>query len=208
MASMVSAAGGLLRPRGRSGRRAGLLGAGGDGETVTGLEPIVLLAIGADAVVAVVNGDLARADDFKAVTGDDDGGAFVDADAEEFGFEGDHGDEVVFAMAGDEVLVDRDVAEEAEALFIAFGHHDGVAFAGAADEVAALDGGAGAGAGDDAAAGEEVFELALGFGAEVAVDETPLAAAVDEDAAGGAEGGEEGVGVGFGAVFGVELDDV
>lgn len=167
-----------------------------------------MLAIGADAVVAIVDGDFAGADDFKGVAGDDDGGAFVDADAEEFGLQGDDGDEIVLALAGDQVLVDGDVAEEAEALFVAFGHHDGVAFAGSADEVAALDGGSGAGAGDDAAAGEEVIELLLRLGAEVAIDEAPLAAAIDEDAFGGAEGGEEGVGVGFGAVFRVKLHDV
>ena len=185
-----------------------MFGSDREGEAVAGEEPVVGFPVGADAVVGVVDGDFARADDFEAVAGDDDRRAFVDADAEEFGLEGDDGEQVVFAMTGDEVLVDGDVAEEAEALFVAFGHHDGVAFAGAADEVAALDRGAGAGAGNDAAAGEEVFEFALGFGAEVAVDEAPLAAAVDEDAAGGAEGGEEGVGVGFGAVFGVELDEV
>ncbi len=167
-----------------------------------------MLAIGTDAVVAIVDGDFAGADDFKRVASDDDGGAFVDADAEEFGLQGDDGDEIVLALAGDQVLVDGDVAEEAEALFVAFGHHDGVAFAGSADEVAALDGGSGAGAGDDAAAGEEVIELLLRLGAEVAIDEAPLAAAIDEDAFGSAEGGEEGVGVGFGAVFRVKLHDV
>lgn len=167
-----------------------------------------MLAVGADAVVAVVDGDLAGADDFKGIAGDNDGGAFVDADAEQFGLQGDDGDEVVFAVAGDEVLVDGDVAEEAEALFVAFGHHDGVALAGAADEVAALDGRSGAGAGDDATAGEEVVELLLGIGAEVAIDEAPLAAAVDEDALGLAKGSEKGIGVGFGTVFGVKLDDV
>lgn len=45
-------------------------------------------------------------------------------------------------LAGDHVLVDGDSAEEAEALLVAGGHDDGIAGAGAAEEVAGEDGGA------------------------------------------------------------------
>ncbi len=50
-----------------------------------------------------------------AVRPDPDGGVLVDADAQELGVLEDHRDQPVGALAGDEVLVDDDVAEEAEA---------------------------------------------------------------------------------------------
>ncbi len=167
-----------------------------------------MLAVGADAIIAIVDRDFACADDFEVVASHDDCRAFIDADAEQFRLQGDDGDEIILAFAGDEVLVDGDVAQKAKAFLVTLGHHDGVAFAGSADEVAALDGGSGAGAGDDATAGEQVVEFLLRLGAEVAVDEAPLAAAIEEDSLGASQGGEEFVGVRFGTVLGVELDDV
>ena len=63
-------------------------------------------------------GDLPFADDFEAVAGDYDRGAFGEADAEEVGILLDYGNDVVPAVAGIDVLIDGDLAEEGEAVFV------------------------------------------------------------------------------------------
>ena len=99
---------------------------------------------------------------------------------------GDDLQHVLLAMAGEQVLIDGDAAQEPEALFVAFGHHEGVAFPGAAHQVRTLNRGAGGTAADHAAALEQGEHLALGAGVEVRVDKTPLAAAFEPDASGAA----------------------
>ena len=115
----------MARP---AGRRAKWLAAG-EIEVVPGVEEVMRER------GVVVDGDTAEPGYFKAIRLDDDRGVFVQADAEEFGMPVDDREEILLAVALREMLVNRDAAEIAEAFFVAGRHHEGVAFARAANQV-------------------------------------------------------------------------
>lgn len=94
----------------------------------------VLFAVGDD--------DLACADDFELIAFHDDSGGFVNAYAEQFGVSGDDFGKVFFAAASVDVLVYGYAAQKAEADFVAFGHHDRVAFARSTNQIRSLNAGA------------------------------------------------------------------
>ena len=155
-------------------------------------------------------GDLPLADHLETVAGDDDRGAFGEADAEQVGILLDHGNDVVPAIAGIDVLVDGDLAEEGEAVFVlGFRRHDDFgAGDGAAHQVVALNGGAGRTAADDAAALEDLVEFAEGERVGVGVHDIPLASAVEPDGVGVAQDLGELLGVGDFRIVRVQHEDV
>src|SRR5262249_32742831 len=134
--------------------------------------------VGPAAVVgAVGDEDAARADNRRDVALDDERGAFVDPDAEKPGIGRDDLGEVALPAARADVLIDRDIAEIAEPALRAGRHQGSVVGDGAAYENRPLNRRAGRASGDQPAALEHGPYFALGAGAGIGVDETPLPAA-------------------------------
>jgi hypothetical protein len=98
--------------------------------------------------------------------GHDDGGGFVDADAEELRVQLHEAGHIRGAFAGEEVLIDGAAGEEAEALLVSFGRHHGVAERVAARHVFALDAGPGGRPADDAAAVGSALTVAMAYDPE------------------------------------------
>ena len=117
----------------------------------------------------------------------DDGGAFVDADAQKLRIAFDQRGHVGEALSLGEVLIDGGTRQEAQAALVAFGHDVAIAERIGAGQVLGLNRGAGAAAHDDSAAPEHVAHRRVGFGIEIGVGEAPLPPAAEPDAAGGAE---------------------
>ena len=155
-------------------------------------------------------GDLPFSDYLKTVSGHDDGGAFGEADAKQVGILFDDGDDVVPTIAGVDVLVDGDLAEEGEAVFVfGFRRHDDIGPGdGAAHQVIALNGGAGGTSADDAAALQDLAEFTKGEGVVVGVHDVPLASAVEPDGVGVAQDFGEVFGVGDFRIVRVQHEDV
>src|SRR5262249_15137387 len=156
---------------------------------------VALLALGGNRP-AVVNRDLARAGDLELLPVHDDRGALVEADAEHLGVLRDHLFEIVLAVAGQHVLIDRDTLDQAEALFVAGRHHDVVVLMRAAYHVRREDRGAGRRSADHAAALEQALDLTLRPRVQVRIDETPLPAAGKPDRARRGERTDERLGIG------------
>src|SRR5262245_34003139 len=91
--------------------------------------------------------------------------------------------EIELAVAPQEMLVDRDVAYEAEALFVVT-HHDRIRLRVAADQVGANDGGAGRRAADDSAPPQQGAQLGFRARAQVRIRNPPLPATREPDGPG------------------------
>src|SRR5437773_10520294 len=113
-------------------------------ETVPCLEEVV-------GLMGLVNGDLALADHFKPIALYDHGCTLVDTDTEQPGMRGDDGDQVLFALPGQQMLVDGDIVHESESPLVAAGHHDLVSSPGAAHQVRSENRGSGRAAADHTA---------------------------------------------------------
>src|SRR6185312_3029772 len=123
-----------------------LRGAGTQVEGLTRLENVVVFAA---VLLAVVDQDFA-VHGFEGVAVDEDGGALIDADAQQVRMSSDDGIQIVLAMAHNNVLVNGGAGQQREAGFMSGNHHEGVVtvrVAGmgriSADEKCALDGGSG-----------------------------------------------------------------
>src|SRR5438046_231104 len=110
-------------------------------ETVPRLEEIV-------GLMGLVNGDLALAYHFKPIALYNHGRALVNADTEQPGMRGDDGDQVLFSLPGEQMLVDGDIVHECESPLVAAGHHDLVSRPGAAHQVGSENRGSGRAAAD------------------------------------------------------------
>ena len=66
----------------------------------------------------VVYGDLPLSDHFKPISGHHNRGPFRQADSQQIGILLDHRNDVVPAVASIDVLVDRNLAKEGEAVFV------------------------------------------------------------------------------------------
>ena len=132
----------------------------------------------------VVDRHLPLAHHFELVAGDDDRGAFGQADAEHLRILLDDRDEIVPAIARVDVLIDRHLAQELERLLMVRlgGHHHVRTRGVAAHQVFALNRRAGGAAADHAAALQDLVELAVRQRVRVRVDDVPLAAAVEPHA--------------------------
>src|SRR5260221_2167397 len=86
------------------------------------LLPVALLPLARDEA-AVVNRDLARADDLEFLTAHDDCRALVQPDAQQVAMLRDHFLEIVLAVAREHMLIDRYTFDQAEAFLIAWRHH-------------------------------------------------------------------------------------
>ena len=111
---------------------------------------------------------------------------------------------VVLAFAGEQMLVDRGVADVAKSFFMAGRHHDLVPFRRTAKKVRALYCRARRTAADDAAALEHVVNCRLRLGAEVRIDQAPLASATEPHRLGIAQHDDELVAVGNVAIARVQ----
>src|ERR1019366_10715940 len=134
--------------------------------------------------LSVIKVNLAVADDLGDLALNDNGGRFIEADAEVLRIGLHQRRHVALAFALSEVLVDGDALEEAQAAFVAGIADVEVVEDAAPAEVLALDGGAGRGAPDDAAACEDVEHERERLGVLVAIDEAPLPATVEPEAGG------------------------
>lgn len=166
------------------------------------------MPIGSRCVAVVGNRNLARPDDPRAISLDDDRRAFVDAEAEQFGMRRDHGLHVFLPVAGDDVLVDRAIAQQGKPFFMPLGHHDQVALGRAPHHVAALDGGAGGAAADNTPARQHAADFRQGAGAEIRIRKPPLASAVDPDGVGLRQRLDEGGAIGHRAIASVHDGDM
>src|SRR5436190_4723197 len=145
----------------------------------------------------VVDGHLPGAHHFEAVAFHDDRGGLREADAEELRILLDDGNQVIPAVPGVDVLVDRDLAQELEGFLVRWlrRHHHVGAGRVTADQVFPLDRRPGGAAADDAAALEHLVELAIGQRVRIRIDDVPLAAAVEPDGVGVAQDLRELLGV-------------
>src|SRR5690606_26823307 len=151
----------------------------------------------------------AAADDAKGPALDDDGGVLVDADAEQPRVVRHGAQQPPIAAALGEMLVDDQVADQAQAR----GHvqvADAVGLrTGALDQHGlAHHRGAGRGAGDDAARVVQFADASLDRGVADLAGDAQLVAAAEEDAAGAVEAGERPVLEALGPILDVELDQV
>src|SRR5437870_5737915 len=115
-----------------------------------------------------------------------DGGAFIDADAEQFRMGGDHRDQIVLSMAGNHMLVNGGVLKQAEALNMWGCDHDGVVSIGisgrsrgSAHQKRALDRRSGRTASDHASSVEDSFDFAFGQSAKIGIRKPPLPSTLD-----------------------------
>ena len=151
-----------------------------DVEHVVGFVPRLI------GVRVVVHRDLPPADHFEPVAGDDNRGVFRQPEAEILRILLDDRNQIVPPQSRVDVLVDRGLLQEREAMLMIrlLGHHDVRALRVAADEVVALNRGAGRAARDHAAAVEHIPEFLERARVHVRVDHVPLAATVEPDRVG------------------------
>src|SRR5438105_264864 len=63
-------------------------------------------------VFPIVEGYFALTDNLEAISVYHDGGALIDSNPEQFRMHFNHGDQIVFAMALQKVLIDRDILDQ------------------------------------------------------------------------------------------------
>src|SRR5262249_38800952 len=152
--------------------------------------------------------DFARARDLELLAANDDRRALVDADPEDVGMPGDDFLQIVLTIAGQHVLIDCNAFDQTEAFLVARRHHDVVVLVRPAHHVGPEYRGASRTSAHDAAALEHPLDLTRGPGAQVRVDEVPLATAGKPDRPRGCERADELLRVGYFSVVGVQQCDV
>src|SRR5205807_7395820 len=77
-------------------------------------------------ILVVIDAHLALADDLELISMNHDGGAFVEADSEQFRMGSDHRHQIIFSMTSDHVLINGRFLQQAETLHMRRRDHDGV----------------------------------------------------------------------------------
>src|SRR5579859_2114459 len=131
-------------------------------------------------IFVVVDAYFTLADDLELISMHHDGGAFVDADAEQFRMGSDYRNQIVLAVAGDHMLIDGRVLQQAKTFHMWRRDHDGVvsigiagSAGGAAHQKRALDRRSSRTASNYASAGKDSLDFSLGQGAKVGIREPP-----------------------------------